>query len=90
VVLLLYQIWEDPKSNSLEVTRASRAADELRRKTSPDAKLVHSFLASSFIEAMSIYYQQYDFGEYRPAPETPDEPHSNEELLAQRSEGYDV
>ena len=89
MIQLLYQIWEDPRFNSLEVCRASRAADELRRKISPDAKLVHSFHASSFVHAMSIHHELYDHREYRAVPGT-DEPHTEAELLEQRAEGYDI
>ena len=87
---LLYQIWEDPELSSIEVCRANRLSDEQRGRISPRARLVHSYRAGSFREAMEIYYRLYDYGHYHPAEGTPDELHSDEELAVQRAEGYDV
>ena len=90
VVQLLHQIWEDPDSASLELCVATRAREEQRRKLEPRARLLHSFHASSYLEAMDIYHEWNGWERYVPIPGFEYESYTEAQFRMQRAEGYDV
>ena len=89
MVQLLHQVWEDPGDDSLEFCIAGRRNDELRQLLSPNARLLHSFRASSYLEAFETYYAWNGWGPYKPIPDFVDEPYTDEQLRVQREEGYE-
>ena len=82
---LLYEAWHDPDDNSLECSRANSGADELRRRISPGARLVRSYLASSHEDAMQQHYTAEGWGEYKRIPGHTDIPHTQQEFLDQQA-----
>jgi hypothetical protein len=77
---LLHEIWED--ADGITVVVANGTLPECMKD---DARLVATFEASSWTEAMSKYYAMYDYGVYKPFDSSSSEPYS-EELKARQIE----
>lgn len=69
---LLHEVWEDEDGVSVFVSDG-RPPQFVKN----DARLVATFEASSWTEAMSKYYEMYDLGVYKPFASSP-EPYSEE------------
>lgn len=77
---LLHEVWEDGDGISVFVADGNPP-----QFVKDDARLVTTFEASSWTEAMSKYYAMYDYGAYKPFDSASSEPYS-EELKARQIE----
>jgi hypothetical protein len=77
---LLHEVWEDEDGITVFVADGS-----LPKFVKDDARLVATFEASSWTEAMSKYYAMYDYGIYKPLDSSSSEPYS-EELKERQTE----
>ena len=67
VVNLLHEIWKDYDDNQQPLEGCCLSGpdgDGFRRLLGPDARLVHTFEASSHYEAMKIYHHFLGRGDY--------------------------
>jgi hypothetical protein len=87
VVQLLHEVWAHPDGRSIGLSLAAARADELRAKVDPDHRLVHSILASSWLEAMTLYHAWQGWEPYRPMPDFEYEPYTEEQRQQQVAEG---
>lgn len=85
---LLHEVWEDEDGVSVFISDGSPP-----KFMKDDARLVATFEASSWTEAMSKYYEMYDLGVYKPFASS-SEPYTEElkicqadQLKARRIEG---
>ena len=90
---LLFEIWEDPDSQSFEWSAVSEHGDELRKKIFPKAVLRHTFRAKSFVEAGRMNNEWHGWENYEPGPwperfVTSEEVAVQERYLAVRNLGY--
>ena len=89
MAILTHEIWEecDEHGQSLGVCIAGPRGDSFRSLLEPNARLVRTFEAGSHVEAMSIYYRLYGFGEYKTDYAMDYEPYPEEWAMEQRGEG---
>lgn len=88
MALLLHEVWEEPDENGqmLEaLCLAGPDGDAFRATLSESARLVSTFEAGSYVEAMTKYYSMYGRGEYDAAHPTDYEPYPNEWRLRQKA-----
>lgn len=61
---LKHQVWRDEEGLT-GVCFANSKGDDFRNIIAKDSKLVYAFYASSHFEAMKIYYEYMNWGEYQ-------------------------
>jgi len=59
-----HQVWKDSEGLT-GVCFANSKGDDYRNLLENDSKLIHTFYASSHFEAMTIYYEFMNWGEYQ-------------------------
>jgi hypothetical protein len=75
---LLHEVWEDSDNFSQMVCLAGIDGDKWRATLGQNSRLVATFEASSYGEAMNKYYGLYDLGQYKPYDSTAFEPYPEE------------
>ena len=86
MVDLLHEIWEDQEGGGIgrEMCVVSAKTDEQRRTITPESRLVHSFYAPSYNNAMQRFYDWCGHGTYKPM-DGPDDIYSESDLAEQQS-----
>ncbi len=82
---LLFEIWEDPKDHSFQMSPVTERGDDLRKQIAPRSVLRHSFRAKSDFEAYQMHYDWQGWGRWRPEPGWAERRFSGEEAAAQKS-----
>ena len=59
-----HEIWENPDGLTT-LSIALKRGNEFREFLEPGSKLIHTFYASTYFEAMTIYYKFMNWGEYK-------------------------
>lgn len=72
--LIKHEIWQEEGGETM-LCFADELGEASRQTLEPNAKLIHTFYASSHYEAMTIYYQFMDWGEYTTDFEVDKEPY---------------
>lgn len=70
----MHEVWEDDEGKTM-LCFADKSGDESRNLLEPGSKLIHTFLASSHYEAMTIYYKYMNWGVYTTEYEIDKEPY---------------
>jgi hypothetical protein len=83
MVSLLFEVWESPEDDSIEMSQVSRRADDLRKQLSPKAILRHAFRASSDFTAYQLYYDWMGWGTWSPEPDWSERHFTDEEAREQ-------
>lgn len=78
---LLHEYWEDEDGGWFSAV--GELSDSSRETTSPGLSHVFSVWASSWHEAMQLYHDRRDFGEYHPAEGVPNNFYTAEEAAEQ-------
>lgn len=60
----LHEVWAD-EEDLTTVCLANQTGDKCRSLLEPGSKLIYTFYASNHYEAMTIYYQFMNWGEYK-------------------------
>jgi hypothetical protein len=92
MVNLLHEIWEtyddDQGEQPLQACcLAGPDGADFRRMLDPRARLVHTFEAGSYYEAMTVYYRFWGWGEYTTDHAWDMEPYPADWLERQQSKG---
>ncbi|WP_152598860.1 hypothetical protein [Janthinobacterium sp. RA13] len=74
---LLHEVWEEEDGITVCIANGSRP-----EFMTADARFIATFEASSWTEAMTKYYEMYDFGVYKPF-DSSSEPYSEESKARQ-------
>ena len=61
---LLHEFWENEDGGEFGAVKEHN--DRLRPTVTPNARLVFSLYASSWHQAMQLYHERLDYGDYRP------------------------
>ena len=67
MAILIHEVWEEigERGELLPgLCEAGPNGDGFRKLLAPGARLVHTFEAGSYFEAMMIYYRRYGWGDY--------------------------
>ncbi len=78
---LVHEYWENDDGGEFGPVRQRN--DDLRPTLVPGAKLVFSLRASSWHQAMQMYNERLDYGDYIPCEGVPDHFYSDEEAAEQ-------
>lgn len=73
-----HQVWKSPEGLTT-LCFADERGDGSRSLFEPGSTLIHTFLASSHYEAMTIYYQFMDWGVYTTIFKQDKEPYSKKD-----------
>ena len=65
---LLFEVWEDRREGSVEMSPVSKQHDDRRKSLNPNAVLLHTFRASTDFEAPRIYHELMGWGPWKPEP----------------------
>jgi hypothetical protein len=65
---LIFEIWRDDAEDEQSMSQVSQQADKVRLTTMPNAKLVHTFVATSDFDAFQKNYDWNGWGVWRPEP----------------------
>ena len=65
---LLFEVWENPEDNGIEMSQVTRRNDDFRKTFEPKAVLRHRFRANSDFEAFQHHYALMGWGTWRPEP----------------------
>lgn len=90
MVKLVFEIWssEGNDARTVSLCLAGPDGDSSRRLLEPNARLICTFAAGSYFEAMTIHNRLMGWGEYRPDSSwgaEPYEPFTAEQLERQRA-----
>ena len=74
---LLHEYWENEEGGDFGPVKEQ--SDKIRPALSPNARLVFSLYAASWHQAMQLYYDRLDYGDYLPADGVADHVYTDEE-----------
>jgi hypothetical protein len=83
---LLHEFWENERGKGGHFHPVKEENDRLRPQVQPNARLAFSLWASSWFEAMQLYQERMDYGDFWPPEGVPDHVYSKEE--ADEQEAY--
>lgn len=72
---LKHEVWRDEEGKTM-LCYAGELGEQARQTLEPNSKLIHTFYASSHYEAMTVYYQFMDWGEYTTEFEVDKQPYN--------------
>jgi hypothetical protein len=81
---LAHEIWRDDADNPQAMSQVSLEADMFRLAITPNATLVHTFVATSDFDAFQKNYDWNGWGVWRPEPHWIEQPFTDEEEAAQQ------
>jgi hypothetical protein len=73
VVIRVHEVWQEDGDDAVAISMS--LAGERDTTRSSTARLLHTFEAGSYFEAMTIFYKLMGWGEYKPDPSWGDGPH---------------
>jgi len=82
---LIFEIWRDDAENEQSMSKVSQQADELRLTITPNATLIHTFVATSDFDAFQKNHDWNGCGVWNPEPHWTEQPFSEEEEATQRA-----
>ncbi len=82
---LVFEIWRDEAENEQSMSQVSQEADTFRMAITPNAKLVHTFVATSDFDAFQKNYDWNGWGVWRPEPYWIEQPFTDEKEAAQQA-----
>lgn len=80
---LLHEYWENETGGEFSPVR--ERTDNLRPALVPNATLRFSFWASSWYQAMQLYQEHLDYGDFYPPKSDPDHFYTEEEVAEQEA-----
>lgn len=81
---LIFEIWQDVDDHSFALSGVTERGDQLRKFVSPNARLVHTFVARSDFDASQQNYDWHGWGKWKPEADWVERFYTDEEADEQR------